>query len=276
MNYIEFDFLVKSATPASDLLIAALADIGFESFVETENGFLAYISEKEFSDEKFSEFIQAQKSDFDFSFHKKIIPDKNWNEEWENNYHKVTVSEDCIIRAPFHAAENLKYEIIIEPKMAFGTGHHDTTLLMMRALLNLSIEKKNILDIGCGSGILSILASKRAAKSVFAVDIDEWAYNNTLENIEINNCKNISVHKGDAQILDSRKFDIILANINRNVLLQDLKIYFSVLEKKGDLLMSGFLKQDAEILKTKALETGFVFKNEISENNWLFLHFSKK
>ncbi|MEO6884202.1 MAG: 50S ribosomal protein L11 methyltransferase [Bacteroidia bacterium] len=276
MNYIEFDFSVKTPAPASDILIAELADIGFESFVETENGFLAYVSEKDFSEEKTADLIASKKYFFDFSFQQKNIPDKNWNEEWEHNYHPVIVSENCVIRAPFHAPKNMKYEIIIEPKMAFGTGHHDTTLLMMRALLKLSLDKKNILDMGCGSGVLSIMASKRGAATVFAVDIDEWSYKNTLENTVINNTKNVDVCKGDAQILADKKFDIILANINRNVLLDDMKIYFSALEKNGDLLMSGFLKQDAETLKTKAFETGFIFQEEVSENNWLFLHFSKK
>ncbi len=271
MEYTKVTFTLISDTElARELLMAELGNIGFESFVETDEAIEAYIPSKDFMIELLvSESLQDNEF-FNFNYTIEVIADQNWNEVWEQNYFEPLLIEDqCMIRAPFHSdfpASN--YEIIINPRMAFGTGNHETTYLMIKAILELEIKEKSVLDMGCGSGILSILAAKKGAKEITAIDIDGWSFNNTLENCELNNIKNTSVRLGDASLLDDQSFDIILANIQRNILIQDMAAYVNVLKPNGKLVMSGFYKDDLEAIEEKAVSLGMKLISTCEKSDW--------
>jgi ribosomal protein L11 methyltransferase len=276
MNYIELSVAVEPKEQGSDILIAQLSELGFESFVETEEGFCAYIQEVEYSEEEidftFGDFAELFKIDYT----SKIIPKQNWNKEWENNFQPIEVDGKCYIRAPFHEAKkDFLYDVIIEPKMSFGTGHHDTTQLMIQKLMLLDVKNKSLLDMGCGTGVLAIVAAMMGASPITAIDIDDWSFENTIENLERNNINKVLVHKGDAQILAGKLFHTILANINKNVLLADILVYSKSLEKNGNLILSGFFETDIQELTTKALEVGFTFQDKKISNKWAMLHFTK-
>jgi ribosomal protein L11 methyltransferase len=276
VDYIELNFII---TPNSEInreiLTAYLSGIEFESFMDTEVGLKAYIQESQFDDKIFTRVLLENDINNVVYFSNKIKAE-NWNAIWESNFDPVIIDNDCIIRAPFH--ENLPhatYEIIIEPKMSFGTGHHETTYLMVKALLKITIEKKQVLDMGCGTGILSILASQRGADQVIAIDNDEWAYVNTLENIERNNRKNIQVIQGDAGSIPNYKFYIFLANINRNILVRDIQIYSRYISHGGFMLLSGIYESDMEIIKEEASKNSFDFIEYGMKNNWVSMKFMK-
>ena len=241
MNYIELNVKTLAVTPLSEILIVELGEIGFESFVENEEGFLAYIQENEFDEKKIAELqiIKTNPSIFTYTF--QIVEDENWNAIWESNYEPVVIKNKCGIRAPFHPEnKDVEYDLIIEPKMSFGTAHHETTSNMIEFLLEEDLKGKSVLDMGCGTSVLAILAAKRGSSKVFAIDNDEWAYNNSLENILKNNEPEINVILGDANSLTNLYFDVIIANINRNILLNDIKFYANSLNDNGILLMSCF------------------------------------
>ena len=207
MNYIEVSVVVEPKEQGSDILIAHLSDLGFESFVESEEGFLAYIQEEEFSEEEVSLTFGDYQDLFKITFTTKVIPKQNWNKEWESNFQPIDVEGKCYIRAPFHEKKNgYLLDIIIEPKMSFGTGHHDTTQLMIRILMLLNVKNQPLLDMGCGTGVLAIAASLLGANPITAIDIDDWSYENTIENLAKNNINNVSVSKGDAKILEKKTF----------------------------------------------------------------------
>ncbi|HSH64603.1 MAG TPA: 50S ribosomal protein L11 methyltransferase [Bacteroidia bacterium] len=276
MNYIELSVNVKPKEQGSDVLIAQLAELGFESFVETEKGFNAYIQETDFNLQQLNIALSFYSDFFVFSYHYNCIQQQNWNKEWETNFKPINVDEKCYIRAPFHEPKKgIPYDIVIEPKMSFGTGHHSTTQLMIQKLMQLNIEGKQLLDMGCGTGVLAILASMMKANTVTAIDIDDWSYENTIENCVRNNINNVHVHKGDAQILAGKRFHSILANINKNVLLKDLALYTDVLEKSGNLVISGFFDTDADELSAKAVELGLTRKDKVTREQWAMLHFIK-
>jgi len=239
----------------SELLIAELAEIGFDTFMETENGVEAFVEEEKY-DKTALQLIKekyASLSPVVFSFDK--IQKQNWNEEWENNYEPINVEDQCLIRAEFHKPERqYPYEIIITPKMSFGTGHHQTTYLMVKSQLSIDHKNKRVMDAGCGTAILSVMASKLGAIEVEAFDIDEWSVINGNENIEINLCKHIHLQQGKiTEVKLNGKFNIILANINKNVLLDEIRIYNDFMEKEGLLLLSGFYTHDiADLLKESA------------------------
>lgn len=276
MNYIELTINVEPKEQGSDILIAQLSDLGFESFVETEVGFTAYVQEEEYSEEEiqlmFNDFSDIFKIEYSF----KIIPQQNWNKEWESNFQPIEVDGKCYIRAPFHESKKeFIYDVIIEPKMSFGTGHHDTTQLMIQKLMLLNVKNQSLLDMGCGTGVLAIVASLTGASYITAIDIDDWSYENTIENLIKNNINNVLVHKGNAQILEGKLFHTILANINKNVLLTDMSVYNKSLEKDGNLVLSGFFETDANEIIKKAEELGLKFEDKKMSNQWMMLHFIK-
>ncbi len=272
MDYIELDCSIQPKNKGLDIVIAALGEIGFESFEETEQGVKAYIQVNSFSAEALEKNVYLKENDFfKVSFIKQLIKAQNWNEVWESNFEPVIISTVCI-RAPFHLPfKNIEYDIIIEPKMSFGTGHHETTSLMVEEMLSLDYVSKEVLDMGCGTGILAILATKKGAANVTAVDIDEWACANSKENIVRNNTSEIKVIHGDIESLGKQKFDVILANINRNILLKDLPQYYQLLSQKGILLMSGFLDVDSTIIKEASQKLGLSTDYNNTKNHWTII-----
>lgn len=276
MNYIEVAITVEPREQGSDVLIAQLSELEFESFVENEKGFCAYIQEEHYDESKLNLVLSLYADFFKVTYETKIIPAQNWNKEWESNFQPIEVAGKCYIRAPFHPAKDgFQYDVIIEPKMSFGTGHHNTTQLMLQKLMLLNVKDKPLLDMGCGTGVLAIVAAMMGANPITAIDIDDWSYENTLENLERNNINTVLVHKGDAQILQKKIFHTILANINKNVLLADLPVYAESLEKRGNLILSGFFETDITELSLKATELGLEFEDKAVSEQWAMLHFIK-
>lgn len=267
--YIEYKFLVEPVQPASDILIAELGEVGFESFVEEENGVLAYIKKEDWNVDILIGLTILENRNFEISFTYKEIAQENWNATWEQNFQPIIIDDRCMVRAPFHEKNNVEYDIIIEPKMSFGTGHHETTYMMLQLILNMDIENKHVLDMGCGTGVLAILASKRGAKKIDAIDVDNWCYQNSLENTERNEVRNVAVYEGDASLLSNQKYDLIIANINRNILMQDIPKYKASLHKGGILLLSGFYLEDLNLIIEKCNEVGLRFENNLEKNNWV-------
>jgi ribosomal protein L11 methyltransferase len=273
MNYLVYHFNVEPVQPGTDVLIALLGELPFESFVITENGFDAFIKEEDVMEEFVPELDEAT---FTYSYTIEKIEQQNWNAEWESNFNPVIVEDKCMIRASFHSAPNPSMlDIIIDPKMSFGTGHHDTTWLMARELFSLDLKNKTILDMGCGTGVLAIIASKLGAAIISGIDIDEWSIENSNENALNNRCNLIDFQKGNVTLLEGKKFDIILANINRNVLLNDMEAYYTCLNDNGLLLLSGFFENDFNELNQKALSLNYLFEKKEIKNNWCLLKYSK-
>ena len=239
--YLEFEFTISPLEPAREILVAELGELGFESFVEHEHGLSAYVLKEALGNTSINGLFILQNPDFQITYTSKEIVQQNWNAEWERNFKPIRVGESCMVRASFHSKENVAFDIIIEPKMSFGTGHHETTHMMLEHILGHEFNDKTVLDMGCGTGVLGILAAMKGAKAVDAVDIDEWCVVNSLENVERNNCSNVSVFQGDVQFLNSNKgYDVILVNINRNILLEDIPVYGRAL-KPGGLLFFKWL-----------------------------------
>lgn len=275
MDYFEVVFEVAPRNPGTDILIAQLADCGYESFSETEAGVTAYIPANDFSEQMLKDLPIVSSNEFKITWAPRLIPGQNWNAVWENNFKPIHIAEKCCIRASFHPRPEVDYDIIIQPKMSFGTGHHDTTALMMEKMMQLDLRNQPVLDMGSGTGVLAILASMMGANPVTAVDTDEWAYLNALENLEANGINNVAVHKGDARILEGKRFNVILANINRNVLLADISKYSNVINTGGHLVLSGFFESDVPALTLEATNNGFIYSDKLARNNWALLHFIK-
>lgn len=274
MNYLQYSFTVNPPEPGSDILIALLADLGFESFTQNETGLEAYI-QHDIESEKLIKELAFE--DFTFSYIRTLIPKTNWNEEWEKNFNPVYVDDLVCIRAHFHPkSEACKHDIVITPKMSFGTGHHDTTWLVSKTMFSIDFKNKSVLDMGCGTGILAILAKQLGATKLLGIDIDDWSIENSIENAEINNASDIEFKKGDALLLPNQQnFDIILANINKNVLKKDLPAYYTCLKKDGYLLLSGFFTADVEELKQLATTIGFTFLENYHKNEWAVIKLRK-
>ena len=259
-SYIEYDFTVTPLQPAVEILIAQLAEVGFESFVETETGLQAYIQKEEWTDTVLKDVSILNSEAFTFQHRYSEIKQINWNEAWEQNFSPISVDDTCAVRAPFHKSFDVPYEIIISPKMSFGTGHHETTIMMLQYILEDDFNQKRVLDMGCGTTVLGIMAERKGAAEVMAVDIDDWCVENSEENIQLNNCKNITVKQGDASILPAKPvYDIILANINKNILLQDIPAYSECLKEGGIIYFSGFYKDDLEDIKEVCNKNGLQY-----------------
>jgi len=253
-----------------DVLTLQLGEIGFESFVEMEAGLEAFIPAENFNEPELTELLHSFKKNFSFRVTKEFIKSQNWNEVWEKNYFKpLVVAGECLVRAPFHKEyPNCKYEIVIEPNMAFGTGNHETTSMMLEAILKENLDGKKVLDMGSGTGILGILASMKGASEITAIDIDEWSVKGTHENAALNNIKNLKV--------GYEKFDFIFANIHKNVLISDLPAYSKCLNKNGKLFISGFYTEDISDIKSKAEKVGLKETGYTTKNNWVAIFFEKK
>ena len=273
MKYFEVTF---SANPCNetitDILSALTAEIGFESFVECEGGMQAYIQQSLFDEEALKNIIaDFPIPDTKITYTITEPEDKDWNEEWEKNFFQPIVIEDrCVIHSTFHKEyPKAEYDIVINPQMAFGTGHHETTSSILGELLDADLKGKSVLDMGCGTSILAILASMRGADPVTAIDIDDWCVNNSRDNIALNNINNITVELGDASLLEGRKpFDVIIANINRNILLNDMAAYTACMHKGSEIYMSGFYVQDIDAIRSKGESLGLKFVHYREKNNW--------
>jgi ribosomal protein L11 methyltransferase len=276
MNYIEIKFSIQPQTPFQDILIAELAEIGFESFDETEAGLLAYIQEPLFKEQQINSLSILNNDLVKINFTKKSIQDENWNAVWESNYDSVVIDERCYIRAPFHPSKpEVEFELLIEPQMSFGTAHHETTANMISLLLKEDVRGKSFLDMGCGTGVLAILAHKKGASIICAIDNDEWAYRNSIDNVAKNEASGISVYQGDAALLSDKKFDVIFANINKNILLADMETYTKSLNKEGVLFMSGFYENDLSDITDKAKQLKMTYSNHLVKNEWVAVKFIK-
>lgn len=278
MKYLEFTFHTRPCTEtANDVLCALLGDAGFESFVEQPDGIAAYI-QKDLYDE---EAVRQAVSDFpladttiDFSYTE--AEDKDWNEEWEKNFFQpIVIGNRCVIHSTFHHdVPQAQYDIVINPQMAFGTGHHETTSLIIGELLDSDLQGKSVLDMGCGTSILAILARMRGAAHCTAVDIDDWCVRNSLENIALNHLDGIDVYQGDASSLaDKGPFDVVIANINRNILLADMKHYVARMNPGATLLMSGFYTDDIAAIRAEAESLGLTFIEHREKNRWAAVKF---
>lgn len=274
-NYIEYDFVITPLGEACEILVAELAEFGFESFVDSENGILAYVQEKDWYPEILNDIYILKNPEFKISYTQKLIKQVNWNEQWEKNFNPITVNEQITVRAPFHEKTNTPFDIVIEPKMSFGTGHHETTHMMLEFLLNTQLLGKKVLDMGCGTGVLAIMAAKKGATDVTAIDIDTWCYENAQENIQRNETEFIKVLLGDATLLNDQNFDVIIANINRNILLEDIPIYVESLCEGGTLFLSGFYQEDIPAIAEKCSQKGLTFVQKLERNRWVALQFNK-
>ncbi|CAN5303164.1 50S ribosomal protein L11 methyltransferase [soil metagenome] len=276
MDYIELNVKISPRQPGSDLMIAELAEAGFESFVETIDGFLAYIPQKDFSQQHISPMENFRKVAVDISFSEKIIPDQNWNAEWEKSYQPIIITEKLSIRAPFHAPNNdVEIDLEIQPQQSFGTGHHPTTRLMAEKLLTMPLSGRYILDMGCGTGVLAILAAKLGAKRVLGIDIETNSVLNACENVTRNLVENVDIEEGTETKIANRKFELIVANINKNVLISAMPVYAEALNPESDLLISGFFKTDIDELRNAGEKSGLKFKSEKNEGEWALVHFKK-
>ena len=272
--YLAYHFLVEPKELGSEILIAELGEKPFESFMETENGFSAFIQKDLWTKNLLNDIYLLRSPEFVISHTIEEIDQVNWNEEWEKNFEPIDVDGKCHVRAPFHPKSNANFDIIIEPKMSFGTGHHETTHMMIQHLLETDITNFKTLDMGCGTAILAILAEMKGAKPIDAIDIDNWCYQNSIENAERNNCIEIAVYEGDAALLKNKKYDLIIANINRNILLNDMQQYVDCLNQKGILLLSGFYTEDIPFIDASCTEKGLTFIKKFVRNNWASLKYA--
>lgn len=273
-TYLEFDFKINPVQPWSEILMAELIEIGFDSFTEEYDGILGYIPEELFSEDALKSIPLMNNPDVEISYSFALMPNINWNEEWEKNFTPINVENKVLIRAEFHQENPNLHEIIIQPKMSFGTGHHPTTHLMIQQMLDMDFMDKKVLDMGCGTSVLGIFAKQKDASEVVAIDIDEWSVENSIENVERNNVK-LRISQGTADNLGGEDFDIILANINRNILISDIPTYVSVLRDKGKLLLSGLCFFDVEDILEVCDKQGLRLINKQQREEWCSLLLEK-
>ena len=275
MNYIEYDFTVSPTEMGAEILMAELAEVGFDSFEDTPTGIKAYIPKNSWNEQILQDIYLLSNPEFTISYQIKEIEQVNWNEEWEKNFSPIVVEDLCTVRANFHPVPNTRYDIVITPKMSFGTGHHETTYMMLQQLLPLSLEGTKVLDMGCGTGILAIMAALRGAHDIIAIDIDPWCVENATENVQQNNCSFITIKEGDVSLIAGEQYNLILANINRNILLSDIPAYTQALLPQGLLLVSGFYEEDLPAIKEKCQEVGLTYLSHIERNRWVSAKFQR-
>jgi ribosomal protein L11 methyltransferase len=276
MNYYELLFTtITTEDYQQDLLIGALGEIGFDTFEEVDLGFKAYIPADDFDQSKLDETLENYRDMFTFSYDVTLIPQKNWNEVWESNFQPIQINNEVFVRATFHEPKpEFKYEIVIDPKMAFGTGHHQTTAMMMALMLENDFAGKKVLDMGCGTGILAILAAKLGAEDITAIDYDMVCYESTIENAALNNVNNIKALCGSKEVIPAEQYDIILANINRNILLDQMERYAEVLKPGGEIYFSGFYESpDLDIITDEARKYNLKYITHKKDKDWVAAKF---
>ena len=278
MRYIEVYFNIKALDSAKinsemvrEILVAELDALNFESFVNKDDGLQAYIQENTFDEQAVKELYILHNPNFEFKIEVNSIEQQNWNAEWEKNFEPIEVDGKCVVRASFHDKKEVEFDIVITPKMSFGTGHHETTHQMISQILNLEMKSKRVLDMGCGTGILAILASMKGANSITAIDVDEWAYLNTMENVLENNCDQIVVKHGGAELVGKDSFDFVFANINLNILLNDMSAYANVMHSGSKIIFSGFYTSDIPLIDKKADSLGMYSIGKTEKNKWAAL-----
>ena len=280
MDYIEvlcrFSSDGECPEDVSDMVVALLSELGYESFEDTDAGVKAYIREDMYDETVLLAFVEEY-AHLIVSADVRKVRQENWNQVWESNFPMTDIENRCVVYAPFHKdVPDLEYSICILPQMSFGTGHHETTALMISHLLDAELSGKSVLDMGCGTGILAIFASMKQAQSITAIDIDEWAYKNAIENCERNGITNIEILQGDSSLLANRNFDVILANINRNILLEDIAVYANALSGGGLLQLSGFYISDLPDISAEAEKNGLNYIGHLEKKNWVAAQFTKK
>lgn len=272
--YLEFNFKIKPLQPWNEILMAELIEIGFDSFTEEYDGILGYIQKDLYKEEDLKSIPLFQNDDVEITYSYDEMPNINWNEEWEKNFSPINVEDQVLIRAEFHEPNPSMHEIVIQPKMSFGTGHHPTTHLMIQQMLDMELENKKVLDMGCGTSVLAIFAKQKGAGRTVAIDIDEWSVENSKENAERNQVE-LDIELGTADNLGKEKFDVILANINRNILISDIPTYVSVLEDGGKLLLSGLCFFDVDDILEVCTEQNLKLEKKIQREEWVSLLLSR-
>ena len=273
-NYLEFNFKIEPLQPWNEILMAELIQIGFDSFTEENDGILGYVQKDIFNETELKEIGLLNSDEVKICYTFREMPNINWNEEWEKNFSPIYVEDKVLIRAEFHDSDPNFHEIVIQPKMSFGTGHHPTTHLMVQQMIEMDFKDKKVLDMGCGTSVLAIFAKQKGADEVMGIDIDEWSVENSAENAE-RNCVEINIMQGDAESLGAENFDIILANINRNILVSDIPKYVKVLKKGGQLLLSGLCFFDVIDILQVCEEEGLTLKNKNEREEWVSLLLEK-
>ena len=273
-NYLEFNFKINPLQPWNEILMAELIEIGFDSFTEEHDGILAYVQKDLLNEEDLKNVWLLNSDEVKITYEFKEMPNINWNEEWEKNFQPINVADKVYIRADFHEPSETMHEIVITPKMSFGTGHHPTTHLMIQQMLEMDFEGKTVLDMGCGTSVLAIFAKQKDAERVVAIDIDEWSVTNSIENAEKNGVE-LEISQGTAENLGAEKFDIILANINRNILISDIPTYVSVLNDGGQLLLSGLCFFDVDDILEVCTEQNLKLTNKQQREEWISLLLEK-
>ena len=273
-TYIQLRVHVYSPYEGGDIVLAGLSDVGFESFLETPEGLEAYIPLNEWSVDSLDVLSAMIGNGIDLSWSLCVIPPENWNAVWESDFQPIVIENQCAVRADFHAPIDVPFELLITPKMSFGTGHHQTTFMMLNYLLKHPPSDHKVLDMGCGTGVLGILAEKLGANHIDAIDVEPWCYENTVENAQMNNCQLLTAYHGDVNQIPGKQYDTILANINMNVLLLDIPKFAQLLSNNGHLFLSGFFTQDIPAIEAKANQYGLHMTEFQERDRWVAVHFT--
>ena len=276
MKYVRCILELQPLPPATDIFIAALSELGFESFEETELGLKAYIQESDWDEVAFLGIPFFQNEAWKVNTRWEVVEPENWNAVWERDYKPIEVRGKCVVRAPFHKEpRDTEYDIVISPKMSFGTGHHQTTRLMLDYLLDLEVAGASVLDVGTGTGVLAILCGLKGAQGITGIDIDPWSVENAIENAARNGQNEIEILEGSMDRVAGRQYDVVLANINRNALTELMPAFTGVLREGGTLLISGFYEEDLPYLKQEAAAHGLVFHSYRVSDLWTAASFEK-